>query len=261
MGVLVAGVIAEVFHQRGGGVAYGERHGQIAGLTHGGQGGVDGHVGRVALGRGGKIYGALGQRDASFGHADLADHIECGVGQQQRVGVGEADILSRHDDQTTGDELRVLAPFDHSRQPVDGAVGVGAADALDEGRDDVVVHLSLLVVGQRILLQPFYHYLVVDHHRLPVGGGLLYEVEDIEELAGIAPREAEEGVGALHLHIALAEHLVGGDGAVEERAQLWLLQRFERVDLRTRQQRAYDLKRRILRGGADEGHGAIFHSA
>lgn len=45
VGVLVAGVIAEVFHQRGGGVAYGERHGQIAGLTHGGQGGVDGHVG------------------------------------------------------------------------------------------------------------------------------------------------------------------------------------------------------------------------
>ena len=57
----------------------------------------------------------------------------------QRLRVGEADVLRRRDDQAPRDEHDVLAGLEHARHPVDGGVGVAAAHALDERRDDVVV--------------------------------------------------------------------------------------------------------------------------
>jgi hypothetical protein len=41
---------------------------------------------------------------------------------------------------------------DHAGQPVEGGVGVGAADALDEGADGVEVGVALLVVEDGALL-------------------------------------------------------------------------------------------------------------
>jgi hypothetical protein len=72
-------------------------------------------------------------------------------GHLERARVGVADVLGGEHDHPPGDVLGVLAAGDHHRQPVDGGVGVGATQALDEGRDDVVVLVAAAVVEQRVL--------------------------------------------------------------------------------------------------------------
>ena len=47
---------------------------------------------------------------------------------------------------------------------VERGVGVGAAYRLDEGRDDVVMHLAVLIVGKGVLLQTTLNNLVGNNH-------------------------------------------------------------------------------------------------
>ena len=54
-------------------------------------------------------------------------------GHLQGARVGVADILGGEDDHSADDEERILARLQHPRQPVEGAVGIAAAQALDEG--------------------------------------------------------------------------------------------------------------------------------
>ena len=67
--------------------------------------------------------------------------------------VGQTDVLRRQDDESSGDELGILTAFQHQEQPVKGGIRVGAPDALDEGRDDVVVLVPNLVVTDDPSLQ------------------------------------------------------------------------------------------------------------
>ena len=131
------------------------------------------------------MYGGLCQWDASFGPAHFHDGVEAGIGKQQGVGVCQSDVLGSGDDKATGYESGVFAAFHHACQPVDGSVGVAAANGLDEGGDDVVVHFAVFVVGKGILLEAFGHHLIGDDHRV-AGFGLHNEVEDVEQLTGIA---------------------------------------------------------------------------
>ena len=62
--------------------------------------------------------------------------------------VGHADVLAGQDHQPAGDEAGVLPRFEHAGQPVEAGVGIGAADALDERADDVVVVVA--AVAQRL---------------------------------------------------------------------------------------------------------------
>ena len=75
------------------------------------------------------------------------------VGDGERLRVGQPDVFRREDDHSPDDEERVLAGLDHSRQPVERGVGVGAANRLDERRDGVVVEVGLLVVVGAAILQ------------------------------------------------------------------------------------------------------------
>jgi len=93
------------------------------------------------------------------------------------------------------------------------------------------VHVALLVICGRILLETFGDYLVVDDHRLSDGGGLFEQVEDVEQLACVSSREAEQGGGLLHFHIPLAQYLVAADGAVEQHLQLGCFKWLEGIDL------------------------------
>ena len=201
VGILVVFAVVEFFHQLGGCVAQMQRDGQVAGFTHGGQSLVDGHVGRVALGRTGQVDSGLGHDDAAFGPPDVLHGIETGVGQQQGVGVGQAYIFRGRDNQPPGDEGGIFSSLDHACQPVDGRVGVAASYRFDESRYDVVVHLAVLVVGGRVLLQPFGYDGVVDDYCFVLAHGLRDEVDDVEQFAGIASRVSEEGVGLAHIEI------------------------------------------------------------
>ena len=77
--------------------------------------------------------------EAGFGHPDELDRAGGGIGDDERVGVGEADVLGREDHEAARDVARVLAGFDHAREPVEARIGIRAADRLDERGDDVVV--------------------------------------------------------------------------------------------------------------------------
>ena len=163
--IFVAVAVAEVFHERRRSVAQVQGYGQVAGLAHLGESVVDAEVGRVALGRCGEIDARLCQCDACLGPANLHDGVEGGIGEQQCVGVGESDVLGGRDDHAAGNELRVFPTLYHACHPVEGGVGVAATDALDEGGDDVVVHLAVLVVGQGVLLQALLDEGVGDDQR------------------------------------------------------------------------------------------------
>ena len=161
--ILIAIMIAQLFHQFCRCITDRQRHRLVASAPHERKGCVHTQIGTVALRRGGQIDRCLCQWDATFGPAYLHHGVEGGIGQQQGVGIGQADILSGTDHQTAGDELRVFPTLYHACQPVERRVGVGTADALDEGRDDIIVHLPVLIVGQRILLQPIHHQLIGDN--------------------------------------------------------------------------------------------------
>ena len=97
MGVFVAVAVAEVLHELGGGVAEVEGNGRGLGLGGKLHRLVDGHVGGVALGGGGEVDGRLGKGDAGFGHADVVHYLEAGIGKQEGIGVGEADVFGGKD--------------------------------------------------------------------------------------------------------------------------------------------------------------------
>ena len=50
------------------------------------------------------------------------------------------------------------------------------------------------------------------------------------------------------------------DGAIKEFQKIILLQRLQDIELATAQQRTNHLKRRVLRGGANEGDNTLLHS-
>jgi len=86
VGVLVTLVIAEFFHQFGGGVADVQRDGEGAAFAHFGQGLVDAEVAGVTFGGGGQISDALGEIDAGFGEPDEMDRLLYGQSDLQAAG-------------------------------------------------------------------------------------------------------------------------------------------------------------------------------
>ena len=82
------------------------------------------------------------------------------------------------------DEARVLARFEHAREPVEARVGIGAADRLDERGDDVVV----LVVAVADAAERERGFRVGERDRRAVGldGERVRDLEHGEEVAGVA---------------------------------------------------------------------------
>ncbi len=111
------------------------------------------------LGRERAVDDRLGQVDAALGHADEVDRLGGGHGHLEGGRVGHADVFRGEDDDPAGDEARVLPRLDHAGQVVEGGVGVGAAHALDEGADDVVVLVALAVVADGGLVDGLLHHL------------------------------------------------------------------------------------------------------
>ena len=180
-----------------------ERNRLVASATYQCQSIVYAVICRVALGACSQIDGSLGKRNASFGPSYLHYGVEGGIGQKQGVRVGKSYILGSRDNQSAGYELRVFSSFNHACHPVECGVGVGAAYRLDEGRDDVVMHLAVLIVGKWVLLQTALHNLVGNNH-LIVAVGLDNKLQYIEKLARVASAIAQQGTRLLELYVALA---------------------------------------------------------
>ena len=78
-----------------------------------------------------------------------------GEAEVEGFGGGKADVFDRHADDAAGNVHRVFSGGEHSAEPVECGIGIGVANGLVQGGDDVVVLLALLVVEQDALLQRF----------------------------------------------------------------------------------------------------------
>ena len=170
----------------------------------------------------------LGEVETRFGHADELDGAGGGVGHEQRLRVGHADVLGREDHEPAGDETRVLTRFQHAREPVQPGIGIRSADALDERGQDVVV----LVVAVPHGAQRQRRFGVGERHILTVllGGQRAGDLERREGVAGVAFRPVDQVVERVGVHgeVGVAESaLAVGERALEQSADVVRLERIE----------------------------------
>ena len=84
----------------------------------------------------------MGQRQLAFGQADEFAGLHGGDGQRQGVGIGVADIFAGEDHEAAGEEADVFAPFEHPGEPIEGRVGIAAANAFDQGAGGIVMGVA-----------------------------------------------------------------------------------------------------------------------
>ena len=152
LGVVVVGIAAAValrLHQLGRRVEDVLGRHQRAGLLGGALGRAKGDVGGVRFGRGGDVDHGLGDGELALGRAQKVVGVLGGVGDHQRLRIGQADVLDRHAHDAAREIKRVLAGIEHAGEIIQRGVGIGAAHRLVQRRDQIVVAVLLLVVDRR----------------------------------------------------------------------------------------------------------------
>ena len=206
----------------------------------------EGTVDPVRLGGGRQVDDRLGQVEAGLGQADELDGTRRCVGHDQRHGVGHADVLAGQDDEAADDEAGVLPRFEHSGQPVEAGVRIGAPDALDEGADDVVVLVA--AVADRLGAECGLGIVEGDRGVVPAGGEGDGDLEAGQGEAAVAGGTVGQQV----------ERLVGGgrllglQSPAQQQVRGLAVQGLEAEQRGTRQEWWVDLKVRVLRRGSDE---------
>ena len=256
--IFIAIMIAQVFHQFGRRIADMQRHRQITRLLHRGDGIIDAQICTVTLRTGSEIHHRFGKCDSSLRPAYLHHRIEGCIRQQEGIRIRQSHIFACTDYQSPGDKLRIFAALYHTRHPIERRIRVTASNALDEGRDDIIMHLALFIISQWILLQLFLYHLIGDNHFL-AASRFHHQFQDIEQFPGITATEAEHGCGFLQLNLFLLEFHILGDGTLQESLQVFLLQRFEHIELATGKERTDDLERGIFRGSTNQGDNTLLH--
>ena len=161
----------------------------------------------------------LGEVELRLGQADVLERVGGRHRDHERLRVGLADVLAGQDDQAADDEAGVLPGLEHAGEPVEAGVGVGAADALDEGGDHVVVLVA--PVAQRLGAERRLRVgegdlgpSAASRRRLLVRSAIAADLEAGEHVAPVAVGVAGqvlEGVG-------LGGGALGLEAALEQRA-------------------------------------------
>ncbi len=86
------------------------------------------------------------------------------------VRLGEANVFASHADQSSRDVQRILAGFEHARQPIEGCVRIGIAHRLMQRRNQVEMLFAGLVVRQQLALQHVFQQRL-RQHAMPFGVG------------------------------------------------------------------------------------------
>ena len=259
MGVLVSVAVMKVFHELGRGVPDGKGHREVAGFFHQGESIFQCHIGTVALGGRGQIDRRLRQRNPSFRHADLGNHLEAGIGQKQCIRIGKPHIFRCRQAQTPGNEQRVFARIDHPGQVIDGGIGVGAPDALDEGGDDIVVHLPVLVIHGHVFLDTLRNRLIINNNRFFSSEGVHDDFQDVQQFPAVAAAEAHQSLRLLQPDILRLQEDIFAERTVQQDLQILPVQGFQDKNLAAGEQGRNDLEGRILRRRTDQDDGARFH--
>ncbi len=150
-------------------IAQVSRHGQESPLAHIAARLANGHRRRIGLRRARQIGHGLGQRELTLRQADELASLHRRHGQRQRGRVGVANILAGENHQPPSQKSRLLATFEHSGQPINPRVGIGAANALDQCACAVVVR---------------------------VAGPIIFHLLALHRLGGQGARDAERSFGA-----------------------------------------------------------------
>ena len=168
MGVDVALAVPERGRTLVVGVPQVRRHLLADARAHVGLGPPERHHHGVRLGRPGQVDHRLGQVQRRLGEAHVLDGPGRGLGHQQRLGIGQPDVLAGQDHHAAGQEAGVLPRLDHAGHPVEAGVGVRAPHALDQ-RADLVVVLVGALVEQPAVAGP--RHVVHGQHHAGVGIG------------------------------------------------------------------------------------------
>lgn len=200
---------------------------------------INGHIGRVRLRRRGEVGGGLCQRNAAFRHADKSDRVGGCNGNHEGLGVSQTNIFCRRDHQTARNEAWVLPRLNHAGKVVNGRINVRATDGLNEGTDHVVVLITLAVIPQQgtidglgNVLRRNYAFTVI------VGGDDSGGFQRRQCATSITRREVHERVECFRFDGELAvEPSDVADGALNENRQVFIGQRRQRQQQRTRKQR------------------------
>ena len=126
--------------------------------------------------------------------------IESGICKKQCIRIGEADIFRSQYHHTPCYEFRFLTSRNHPRKPIKSGIGVGTAYALYKSGNYIIVHLSVLIVGGRILLKAVSDYPVIDHHSFTRRCRLLKEVYYIKKFTSIATCKSEKSRSLFNLY-------------------------------------------------------------
>ena len=161
------------------------RH-QAAGLARALPGGLLRLVGGVRFGRGGAIEAGLDDRQFALGAAEELVGVLGGEALDQRLRIGEADVLDRGAHQAAQHEQRLLARDQHPRQVIQRGLRVRAAQRFVQRRDEVVVPFAVLVVDRDPALEEVAERGRIE--RLGDPGGV--------ERFGLVEQEAPVAVGA-----------------------------------------------------------------
>ena len=86
------------------------------------------------------------------------------------------------------------------------------------------MHLPVLVICQRILLQTLGHLLIRNHHGSGIRIRLHHQFQYVQQLAGIASRKAEHGIRFLQLYLLFFQYHILCDGIMQQFQQIFLLQ-------------------------------------
>lgn len=96
--------------------------------------------------------GGVGEGNAALGHAEEFESL-LGRNRDLEGGrVGKADVFGGRNHDASGDKTWVFSGVEHFCKPVEGGIGIRAADRFDKGRDCVVVLVTVGVVEDRFLL-------------------------------------------------------------------------------------------------------------
>ncbi len=159
---------------------------------------------RVGLGGGRQVESGLGQVKAPLGQADAVESGRGRLGQHQRLGISQPDILAGKDQHAAKDKARVLAGMDHLGEPIHRRVGVRAAQGLDKGADGVIVIVPLLVIEDDPALDALLGDIKGDVNlsfRSCRWGGLDRQLQGVEHAAGVTIGDVHQVVQGILVYL------------------------------------------------------------
>ena len=105
-------------------------------------------IGGIIFVPGREIGRPLGQVDLRLGEPHKLHGLSDRSRDHQAHRIGIPHVLGGKNNHAPGDKFRVLSPFQHTGEPVEGAVRIGIPQAFNVGRDDVVMFFAGFVVAE-----------------------------------------------------------------------------------------------------------------